>query len=345
MTVDGWPTPIDAGNVVDVTLRDAYAAYPEDTASRVDFLGDVAKAAVDQATSGTLGKPAADRQGARRRRARRATSPSPSRGPRSSELAEQLGVAQQHGPGALRRVRGDDVERRRQQDRLLPEARRRLPSDAPTRPTTRRRERTADVTVALDNTAPDTGLPQIVIGPFDQRFIAGQNRSFISLYSPPAVHPGHVGRRAGRRSLPDASAAATSTPFIENVFSKQTKAMAVKLDGNVKLHGGWYALDVRHQPTLNPDRLHVSVDVPEGWKIDRAPGMERPFARRATVVDGLSTRPRGSACTSCATSERGTCGTGSRPEREATATSPGCSSCAAPTNAGHHWPRRCSQTG
>ena len=56
--VDSWPTPIDAGNVVNVTLRDAYAAFDDNSRERADFLGNVAKAAVDQATSGTLGKPA-----------------------------------------------------------------------------------------------------------------------------------------------------------------------------------------------------------------------------------------------------------------------------------------------
>ncbi|MDQ1430087.1 MAG: hypothetical protein QOF40_689, partial [Actinomycetota bacterium] len=55
------------------------------------------------------------------------------------------------------------------------------------------------------------------------------------------------------------------------------------LGGVVPLHDGWYSLEVRHQPTLNPDRLHVSVDVPKGWKIDRAPGMQTVFDRRASV--------------------------------------------------------------
>ena len=57
MDVVGWPTPISAENVVNVTLRDAYAEFAE-TPERADFLGDVAKVAVDKATSGNLGKPA-----------------------------------------------------------------------------------------------------------------------------------------------------------------------------------------------------------------------------------------------------------------------------------------------
>ena len=42
---------------------------------------------------------------------------------------------------------------------------------------------TADLAVRMTNTAPDSGLPSIVIGPFDNRFVAGQNRTFLSLYS------------------------------------------------------------------------------------------------------------------------------------------------------------------
>jgi hypothetical protein len=67
-----------------------------------------------------------------------------------------------------------------------------------------------------------------------------------------------------------------------DVFARSSKKVDANLQGKLALHGGWYSLQVRHQPTINPDRVHVSVDVPEGWKIDKAPGMERPFSRRAT---------------------------------------------------------------
>ncbi len=52
--VPGWPTPISADNVVDVTLRDAYANYV-DNEDRIDFLGEVARVAIDKATDGDLG--------------------------------------------------------------------------------------------------------------------------------------------------------------------------------------------------------------------------------------------------------------------------------------------------
>jgi hypothetical protein len=38
---------------------------------------------------------------------------------------------------------------------------------------------------------------------------------------------------------------------------------------------------------VNPDRVQLSVDVPEGWRIDKARGMERPFSRRASVSVAL----------------------------------------------------------
>jgi hypothetical protein len=147
----------------------------------------------------------------------------------------------------------------------------------------------ADVTVELDNTAPDSGLPQIVIGPYDQRFVAGQNRVFVSLYSPLHI----VQATSDGQNVPvspERERGRNVYSLIDNVFSKQTKTITTKLDGDVALHDGWYDLVVRNQPTINPDRLHVSVDVPEGWKIDKAPGMERPFARRASAsVDQTKT--------------------------------------------------------
>jgi hypothetical protein len=71
--------------------------------------------------------------------------------------------------------------------------------------------------------------------------------------------------------------------ILQSIPSKTTKTTVAKLAGTVALSNGWYELLVRAQPTLNPDRLHVSVDVPEGWKIDQAPQMQRDFARRASA--------------------------------------------------------------
>ena len=60
------------------------------------------------------------------------------------------------------------------------------------------RTRSANLSVALDNTAPAEGLPQIVIGPYLQdRFVAGENRTLLSMYSPLTFQ--HAARRRQAR--------------------------------------------------------------------------------------------------------------------------------------------------
>jgi hypothetical protein len=66
-------------------------------------------------------------------------------------------------------------------------------------------------------------------------------------------------------------------------LAQSSETITADLEGKLRLHDGWYSLRIRHQPTLNPDRVHVSVDVPAGWRIDRAPGMRLDFARRASA--------------------------------------------------------------
>jgi hypothetical protein len=276
-----WDVPIDSGNVVNVTLRDAYERFA-DTPERADFLGDVAKAAVDKATSGTLGKPSqiakvlggAAHQGHLDLAFSR---------PEEQRLAVELGVS-----GRLDPVRSDsmavttsnfagnkiDYYLQRSVDyrvNLVPNEQRTTASA------------TADLSVTLDNTAPDSGLPQVVIGPFlEGRFAAGENRLLLSMYSPLAfdsatVDGAPVGVAAGEERNRNVYS------LVQRIPSKTQKTTNAKLEGSVKLRDGWYTLVARAQPTLNPDKLHVSVEVPEGWKIDDAPGMTTDFARRVSA--------------------------------------------------------------
>jgi hypothetical protein len=152
------------------------------------------------------------------------------------------------------------------------------PNDAVTEATAR-----SDLSVTLDNTAPSTGLPQVVIGPFTpDRFVAGENRALLSMYSPLQFAAATVDGRA-TSVTPGRERGRNVYSLVENVPSRTQKTTITKLQGPVQLHDGWYTLQVRAQPTLNPDRLHVSVTVPEGWKIDQAPNMEMVFARRANA--------------------------------------------------------------
>ncbi len=281
-----WPTAIDSGNVVNVTLRDAYQAFA-DTPDRADFLGDVAKAAVDKATSGTLGKPA---------QIAKVLGGAAHSGhlilaftrPEEERLADQLGVSGRMTPvrsAALAvtsaNFAGNKIDY--YLDRAVDYRVHLQPNDTATTANA-----TANLSVTLDNTAPDTGLPQIVIGPFTpDRFVAGENRALLSLYSPLQIVRSSVdgapvavspGRERGRNVY----------SLLQSIPSKSQKTTATQLAGPVELHDGWYRLQVRAQPTLNPDRVHVSVEVPEGWKIDKAPGMEMAFARRAVINSDMT---------------------------------------------------------
>jgi hypothetical protein len=284
VTVAGWPTPIDSGNVVNVTLRDAYAAFAE-TPERADFLGDVAQAAVDQATSGTLGKPAqiAKVLGAAAHSGHLSLAFAR---PEEQRLAEQLDIAQKMAP-----IRSDSVAITTSNvggNKLDYYLDRDVDYRVMLHPSDNGKTVLADgdLAVKLTNTAPDTGLPSIVIGPYDSRFVAGQNRSYISLYSGLTFRSAAVdgsavavapGRERGRNVY----------SLLQDVFAKSSKTVTAKTSGTVALHDGWYDVTVRQQPTINPDRVHVSVDVPEGWRIDRAPTMERPFSRRASISTTL----------------------------------------------------------
>jgi UDP-N-acetylmuramyl pentapeptide phosphotransferase/UDP-N-acetylglucosamine-1-phosphate transferase len=281
VNVSGWPTPIDASNAVDVTLSEAYAFF-ERTPERAEFLGDVAQVVVDEATSGGLGRPA---------QVARVLGGAAHEGhlilsftrPVEQQLAVELGVA-----GRVAPVRSDAVavttsnSGANKIDFYLQRNvnyRVQLDPDAGGR----RALATGRLTVELNNQAPDQGLPQIVIGPYlPELYRAGENRAYLSMYSPLALQAGTLdggplsvttGRERGRNVY----------SFVANVPARSTSILSADFAGAVRLErGGWYDLDVGHQPTVNPDRLRVSVEVPEGWRIAEAPRLHRESARRVT---------------------------------------------------------------
>ena len=277
--VVGWPTPISAENVVKVTLSEAYAEFAE-TPERADFLGDVAQVAVDAATSGNLGRPAqiAKVLGAAAHSGHLILAFAR---PEEQQLAVELGVS-----GRMEPVRSDAValtSSNASANKIDYYLQRSLRYTVKLTPNTRATEArvSSSLDVTLENTATATGLPQIVIGPYDPRFYAGENRALVSIYSPLPV----TGTEINDQKV-DVS------PGVEqgrNVYSLYTEIPAqsssnidTRLAGVVALHNGWYEVEVRHQPMLLPDQVQVSVDVPKGWRIDKAPGMDRPLAGRAT---------------------------------------------------------------
>jgi UDP-N-acetylmuramyl pentapeptide phosphotransferase/UDP-N-acetylglucosamine-1-phosphate transferase len=279
--VEGWPTPIDADNAVDVTLSEAYAFF-ERTPERAEFLGDVAQVVIDQATSGTLGKPAqiarilggAAHQGHLLVAFAR---------PAEQDLAEELGVA-----GRMAPPRSDAVAVTTSNsgaNKIDFYLQRNVNYRVQLDPDVDHRRALAStrLTVELDNQAPDQGLPTIVIGPYlPERFQAGENRAYVSLYSPlalksAALDDGPVDVSSGIERSRNVYS------FVASIPARTRQMLTADFGGVVQLRpGGWYELDLGHQPTVRADRLRVSIEVPEGWRIAEAPGLKQESARRVT---------------------------------------------------------------
>jgi Protein of unknown function (DUF4012) len=128
----------------------------------------------------------------------------------------------------------------------------------------------AAASITLRNDAPAGGLPRYLIGPFDDRFRAGENRTLQSLYVAGAygfTRAARDGRRVrvvtdeeldGLALTADLSIpAGRSTTISYNLF----RHAAVQAEGG----GLHYRLLLRPQPTVNPDRFEVAVTAPDGW--------------------------------------------------------------------------------
>jgi UDP-N-acetylmuramyl pentapeptide phosphotransferase/UDP-N-acetylglucosamine-1-phosphate transferase len=282
VAVAGWPVNIDAGNVVNTTLSAAYAQFGA-TPARTDFLGDVAKIVVDDATSSDLGAPAeiakvlgqAAHQGHILLAFAR---------PAEERLAAELNVA-----GGIPPVRSDALLVNNQNAAgnkidyyLVRHVDYRVTLHPDPGGTTARVN--ATLTITLDNTAPASGLPQIVIGPYAPGYIAGDNKTWVSVDSPLGVDRLTLdGQPITFTADPEAGRGAYAQ-FID-VPARTTRTLQFQLAGRERLDAdGWYELDLTHQPTINPDRVQVSVDVPAGWEVANAPGLTKPFNQRAAGV-------------------------------------------------------------
>jgi UDP-N-acetylmuramyl pentapeptide phosphotransferase/UDP-N-acetylglucosamine-1-phosphate transferase len=281
VNVSGWPTPIDSSNAVDVTLRDAYAFF-ERTPERAEFLGDVAQAVVDQATSGTLGRPA---------QIARVLGGAAHEGhlilafarPAEQKLAVDLGVA-----GRMAPVRSDAVavtSSNSAANKIDFYLRRNVNYRVQLDPDIDHQRALASgrLTVELDNTAPAEGVPKIVIGPYiADRFQAGENRAYVSLYSP-LVLTGATLDGGPVEIYPGVERGRNVYSLLASIPSRTIQILTADFRGPVRLRpGGWYEVDVGHQPTVQPDHLRVSIAVPDGWRIAEAPGLEQVSARLAT---------------------------------------------------------------
>ncbi|MEA2703769.1 MAG: hypothetical protein QOD63_1714 [Actinomycetota bacterium] len=280
VSVDGWPEPVSADNVVDVMLRTAYERFPDQ--ERVRFLGTVARTVTEAFTSASLGSP--ERIGG-------SLGAAAGTGHLLVSLFrpdEQALMAELGADGSVGPVRGDSLLVTNQNiggntidgylRRTVHYQVRLDPSDDGGPAQVR-----GSLDVTLENQAPASGLPQAVIGPHDDRSLAGENRSYLSVYSPFVTKTATLeGRRVDLQSQTELGRRVESARL--TLLSEQTQTLRMELAGTVRLTSdGWYRLDLLHQTSLTPDRVEVSVQVPQGWTIVEARGAQGAGTRVATA--------------------------------------------------------------
>lgn len=137
--------------------------------------------------------------------------------------------------------------------------------------------------VRLDNSAPDTGLPDNVIGVNNSFGHAGENRSFLSLYSPLGMTAASFeGNQQPLESMTELErnvyAAFLSVP------SRSSRTLSVNVNGTARLdQDGRYRLDLFRQPGVAPDDVTVTIDVPPGWRLVDGQGFKASGGRKATA--------------------------------------------------------------
>ena len=279
VTVKNWPEPITAENVVDVTLNRAYVTFEGRREERIDFLSTVAAAVVEALRRAQLGSTA---------RIVAALSDA-SRGghlsvwftrPEEQALADRLGIA-----GRVAPIDSDSllvVNQNAAGNKIDYYLNRTTSYDVQLRPVGEQLAVSSRVRVRMENDAPDT-LPRYVIGPYDQRFKAGENRTFISVYSPLDLQSATLDGRPLDLKGADELGRRVYSSFL-SIPARATSTLELQLEGEVDaLPGGWYELDLLHQPLLNPEPTTASFAVPEGWRIVEAQGAELEGDRRAVV--------------------------------------------------------------
>ena len=274
--VTGWPVAITAANVQRVTLFEAYVRFPSE-AQRSTFLGHVAQAAFSAFTRLPVSDPS---------RLLAALSPAVagrhiqvySTQPAAEAYLERVGVG-----GALPAAGSDLMGLTTQNvaankiDYYL----QRTISDAVTLTPENRAaggppsHALADATldIRLHNAAPASGLPPSIIGPYLPGFQAGENASYLSIYSPLSFVSATLdGLPTTLSSAGDGQHGDVYSAFLD-LASDRTASLDVDLTGRVALlPGGWYELDLPHQPVVNPDQVTVTVSLAAGWKVTAARG-------------------------------------------------------------------------
>jgi hypothetical protein len=284
ITVEGWNEAISAANVVDVTMRQAYAVFADDQRARDDFLGNVTDATWHALEQRDLGSP--------------------------SQLFKTLGraardkhlmvwFARPDEERLVRRARADGSVRRRAPDGLMVTTqnaaankldvylRQQLRYDARLTPIRGNQVRVdALATVALRNDAPASGLSTYVAGPNSVGLAEGENRTFVSVYTPLRLHSASIDRSAIVTESGRELGSRVYSRFVQLAPGKASR-LSLALEGTEKLRGrGLYELSIPHQPAIDPTSTHVSLTLPERWRFAGAKGLTVGDGGRRATFNG-----------------------------------------------------------
>jgi UDP-N-acetylmuramyl pentapeptide phosphotransferase/UDP-N-acetylglucosamine-1-phosphate transferase len=271
ITVADWPTPITADNVVDITLKQAYVRFANDQQARDDFLGDVTTASWKALSSRDLGSP--------------------------TNLLKALGAAVQQKHIMLWFTRGDEeaLAQRAGASGAVPGPtgdtvfatmtnaaankldvylQRSLDYNATLDPQANGQVAVeGTIGVGLKNAAPAGGLPLYVEGPNTGGLVAGDNRTFVSIYTPLALRSAAInGSAAAMESGRELGRWVFSNFLTLPAGAQRTTTLAVR--GTEKLApGGSYQLTIPHEAGLQPTPTNVNVHLPDGWRFIDAKGL------------------------------------------------------------------------
>ncbi|MBI2708719.1 MAG: DUF4012 domain-containing protein [Actinobacteria bacterium] len=278
--VQGLDRPVNAANVVEVTLLSAYSKpKPE----RVELLGRVAKEVWANLTN-----PKARLTPKVIRGLARATSAGHLRvwsaNPADAPVLDRLGVS-----GHLAKPAGDGllvVSSNGAANKVDLFVRRSIRYEVELRPSAdgRRAAVRGSITIGFRNDAPATGLPSYVLGPApsDPGLFPGMSRALVQVLTPLGVRTMQVGgtaRTFESSGVPGWLAAGTSI----DVPPKRSLDLRLTVEGTVPLDRGAYRLELPVQPGVNPDQIEVRIRV-VGGRLE-PPGPLGPGEQAASAGD------------------------------------------------------------
>ena len=266
--VAGWPEPLTAENVIDVTLSEAYHRFA--TNERVEFLGQAAAQIWQRFVTTDLPEPKVTGEVLGRAVREKHLLLSSVHDDERTVLSE-LGVA-----GALRNPRSDSlaiVTQNAGGNKVDYYLRRAVRADIRVEPEGDRARVTTRLSITLTNDAPSSGAPHTVIGPFRPEFAPGENRMLLSVFTPLHYDAARLDGDPVRMQPGQELGREVVTTYL-SIGPGDSRTIELDLSGFVRLGPGRrYELDFLRQPTIRPDDVDVSITAAEGWGFEAVDGL------------------------------------------------------------------------